>query len=282
MSPKLGPSATLSKNQKLNPRKASRQASGPVHRRSVLFKSNARRARAAWGMLPKYALETLKKLSETHFLDVAAGELQFLDNRWYVTNAGLLQIARRNRCAGIRTAIEKGLSDPVTGRWVFRAIVYKSARSRGFVGYGDADPSNVSSLVHGAEMRVAETRAVNRALRKAYGIGLCSVEELGWSPRPSGPDLSHQDAPPANGNNGHQNGQPRLRDQLCLLIRKHQLDAGLVKTYAADFCGTPALRDATRAQIESFVTHLAEWAARDRDSLLCKLNSYSQTQEVHA
>jgi hypothetical protein len=27
-------------------------------------------------------------------------------------------------------------------------------------------------------MRVAETRAVNRALRKAYGIGLCSVEEL--------------------------------------------------------------------------------------------------------
>ena len=49
----------------------------------------------------------------------------------------------------------------------------------GFVGYGDADPSNVSPLVRGAEMRVAETRAVNRALRKAYGIGLCSVEELG-------------------------------------------------------------------------------------------------------
>ena len=55
-----------------------------------------------------------------------------------------------------------------------------------------------------------------------------------------------------------------------------------MKTYAADFCGTPTLRDATRAQIESFVTHLAEWAARDRDSLLCKLNSYSQTHEVHA
>jgi hypothetical protein len=26
-------------------------------------------------------------------------------------------------------------------------------------------------------MRVAETRAVNRALREAYGIGICSVEE---------------------------------------------------------------------------------------------------------
>ena len=61
----------------------------------------------------------------------------------------------------------------------FKATVYKAVGSSGFVGYGDADPSNVSSLVRGAEMRVAETRAVNRALRKAYGIGLCSVEELG-------------------------------------------------------------------------------------------------------
>jgi mRNA interferase HigB len=32
-------------------------------------------------------------------------------------------------------------------------------------------------------MRMAETRAVDRALRKAYGIGLCSVEELGRAGR---------------------------------------------------------------------------------------------------
>jgi hypothetical protein len=174
------------------------------------------------------------------------GEILYIEGKWYVTHAGLLQIAMRRRCLGIRTALQEKVSDLNACRWVFKATVYKSRRSRGFVGYGDADPSNVSSLVNGAEMRVAETRAVNRALRKAYGIGLCSVEELGWAPRPSGPDRSHQDAPPANGNNGHQNGQPRLRDQLCLLIRKHQLDAGLVKAYAADYCGTPVLRDATK------------------------------------
>lgn len=52
---------------------------------------------------------------------------------------------------------------------------------------GDADPTNTSSLVRGAEMRVAETRAVNQALRKAYGIGICSVEEIGTSPRPTEP-----------------------------------------------------------------------------------------------
>ena len=34
-------------------------------------------------------------------------------------------------------------------------------------------------VVHGAEMRVAETRAVNRALRKAYGMILVFFQNLG-------------------------------------------------------------------------------------------------------
>jgi hypothetical protein len=180
----------------------------------------------------------------------------------------------------MRTAVDKGLSDPASSRWVFRATVYKSPRSRGFVGYGDADPSNVSSLVHGAEMRVAETRAVNRALRKAYGIGLCSVEELGWAPRSNAPVSSEHRKASTNGSNGHHNGQPRLRDRLCLLIRQHHLDAGLVKAYAADYCGTPTLRDASREQVEAFINDLAERAAKDRDGLICQLNSYAKSPEV--
>jgi hypothetical protein len=145
-----------------------------------ISRSNVHLARTTWGDLPKAAISSLRALSEDYALSVAHGDLQLLDGRWYVTHAGLLRIAQRNRCSGMRTAVDKGLSDPASNRWVFKATVYKSPRSRGFVGYGDADPSNVSSLVHGAEMRVAETRAVNRALRKAYGIvptfdctGLC-------------------------------------------------------------------------------------------------------------
>jgi len=263
-------------------KKRARLTRGAIGRNNALFQLNARRARATWGVLSRHALQALKDLSERHSLEVAAGELQFLNNGWYVTHAGLLHIARHNRCAGIRTIIERGLSDPPASRWVFKATVYKSPRSRGFVGYGDADPSNVSSLVHGAEMRVAETRAVNRALRKAYGIGLCSVEELGCSPRPSRPDRSNLHAPTTNGNNGHHNGQPRLRDRLCLLIRQHQLDAGLVKAYAADYCGTPTLRDASRDQVEAFINDLAERAAKDRDGLICQLNSYAKQPEVNS
>jgi len=47
-----------------------------------------------------------------------------------------------------------------------------------------------------------------------------------------------------------------------------------VKSYAVDFCGTKALRDATREQVENFVVHLADWAAKDRNALPCQLNSY--------
>jgi hypothetical protein len=170
--------------------------------------------------------------------------------------------------------------DPESGRWVFKATVYKTRSSKGFSGYGDADPSNVSSLVRGAEMRVAETRAVNRALRKAYGIGLCSVEELGSLSGSFSPAREPKPAvkqPPGNGSN---NGQPRLRDKLCLLIREHNLDSNLVKAYAADFCGTQALRDANREQIEAFISQLSKEAKENRDGLVCKLNSYVQTQEV--
>ena len=49
-------------------------------------------------------------------------------------------------------------------------------------------------LVHGAEMRVAETRAVNHALRKAYGIGICSVEEIGSFAEPV-PSPREKEAP---------------------------------------------------------------------------------------
>ena len=247
--------------------------------KSVLFSSNVRQAHRIWGALSGNARRRLKELSERHFLEVAAGDLQLLDSRWYVTHAGLLRIAHRHSCSGIRTILQKEFCSPAENRWVFKATVYKSSRSKGFVGYGDADPSNVSPVVRGAEMRVAETRAVNRALRKAYGIGLCSVEELSWEQQSYG-SREPEKSPSASNNNGHQNKNPRLRDQLCLLIRQHQLDATLVKAYAADSCGTPNLRDATREQIEAFITNLADWATKDRPALLCKLNSYSRSQEV--
>jgi hypothetical protein len=217
--------------------------------------------------------EQLESLVKEYKFSVKRGDLQILNRRWYVTHTGLVGLAYRKRCRGVHTEAVREFCEPAVSRWTFKAVVYKSRTCKGFVGYGDANPSNVSALVRGAEMRIAETRAINRALRKAYGIGICSVEEIGTIPSP----VEKRPPQPVNGN-GNGAG-PKVRDRLCQLIRQHKLDPELVKAYATDFCGTKTLREATREQVENFVKSLAEWAEKDRNALLCQLNSYLGQKE---
>src|SRR4029077_11694050 len=222
------------------------------------------------------------ELFQKHEISVTTGDVKYLNGGWYVTHSGLLRLAERRHCAGIHSRPVLASSNPATSRWVFRAAVFKTRACRGFVGYGDADPSNVSPLVHGAEMRVAETRAVNRALRKAYGIGICSVEEIGSEARSVEPAKSAKKLPPKSVNGNGWKAEPKLRDRLCQLIRQHQLDPILVKSYAIDFCGTKTLKDANRDQVEKFVNHLADWAAKDKNALVCQLNSSLQPPQAGA
>jgi hypothetical protein len=223
--------------------------------------------------------EQLKLLVGEHGLSLAAGDLLLIDGKLYVSHAGLLRLAKRKRCTGIQTEAIPEFCDPQHSRWVVKATVFKSATSKGFVGYGDADPSNVSALVRGAEMRVAETRAVNRALRKAYGIGLCSAEEIGSF---SGPIEAKNGIASKlqkrSRNNGDLpgNGQPLLRDRLCLLIRQHNLAAAQVRRYAAEFCHVESLRDASRDQIEEFINHLTNLAAQGNNALLEQLEPHAE------
>jgi hypothetical protein len=250
-------------------------------RRDALHLANIRFAKSKWTELTHTAVEELAKLSTEFKLSVVSGDLLLLDGRWYVTHTGLIRLATRRRCSVIHVQPIPDFSDALNRRYVFKATVYKSSHSAGFVGYGDADPSNVSYIVQGAEMRVAETRAVNRALRKAYGIGICSVEEIGSFDRQiDAPPKGAKKLPPACANrNGNGLGGRTVRDQLCQIIRQHELDPNLVKPYATDFCGVKTLRDATREQVENFVQHLADWAEKDRDALLCQLNSYTPAKE---
>jgi hypothetical protein len=244
--------------------------------RRILLAQNMKAARKALG--PTLASRTkvwLETLTREFGFSVKGGDLQIINSNWYVTHTGLLALARRKKCRGIHVEAVESMCDSATNRFVLKATAFPSKNYSGFVGYGDADPSNVSPLVRGAEMRVAETRAVNRALRKAYGIGICSVEEIGSfaEPAPSSRESKKLPPQPVNGKNGNYGG-PKVRDRLCQLIRQHQLDANLVKSYAVDFCGTKTLREASREQVEAFVAHLADWAEKDRNALLCQLNSY--------
>jgi hypothetical protein len=214
----------------------------------------------------------LHKLPRGLDSNVQRGDIIEIRGSAYVTHSGLLRIAHAQKCAGISVSVIRNLSDPGTNKWVCRALAFKTAESRPFMAYGDADPSNVSPEFHGCELRIAETRAVNRALRKAYGIGLCSLEELG-TPLPT----------PTN---GAAQKQPRpapllevvsqipLRDQLRQLIRQHQLDPALVKQYALEHCGVKNLRQATREQVSSFVKLLGERVVTNHEALVTDLQRF--------
>ena len=253
---------------------------------SSLVRENLRLARRLLGhVMDKRLVQSLETLSRDFQFSVRKGELQFLNNAWYVTHTGLVRLARRKKCRGIHVEAVDSLCDSAVSRFVMKATVYPSKDSAGFVGCGDADPSNVSVLVRGAELRIAETRAVNRALRKAYGVGICSVEEMGTVSMPAVASPAPKIPPtPANGNgdnsgkSGSNNGH-KVRDHLCQIIRQHKLDPELVKAYALDFCGTAALKDATREMVEEFVQHLADSAEKDRDALVCHLNGYARRGE---
>ena len=178
------------------------------------IKQEMRVAVRTWGPLPRKCADALSCLITAHSLSIKSGDVACWNGGWYVTHTGLVRLARRRKCRGIQVEVVSALCDSASNRFVLKATVFPCKSSAGFVGYGDADPSNVSPVVRGAEMRVAETRAVNRALRKAYGIGICSVEEIGSSIPSAGEKI-----PPQNANvNGNGSG-PKVRDRLCQIIR---------------------------------------------------------------
>jgi hypothetical protein len=176
-------------------------------RKGIAHSTNLRLARLRWGQdLGRSAIEHLKTLSKDFQFSVASGDLLLLGASWYVTHTGLIRLAARRRCRGIQVQPISEFSDATNARYAFKATVHKSKTCPGFVGFGDANPSNVSFLVHGAEMRIAETRAVNRALRKAYGIGICSVEEIGSPTEPPQSSKESKKLPPqpTNGKPGRE------------------------------------------------------------------------------
>lgn len=94
----------------------------------------------------------------------------------HVTHEGLIDMAHRDGLAltytepvSVPSAEETGAGEPV----VFRAIV---ATRRGvFTAYGDANPND--TMVD-ATIRMAETRALSRALRQAVNIGAATAPEM--------------------------------------------------------------------------------------------------------
>lgn len=102
------------------------------------------------------------------------GQIVNLKGKNYILFAGLLGMAHNNGLESITT--DSIVLNPDKQTAVFIATV-KGTRGE-YTGHGDANPSNVSKMMLPSYIRMAETRAIARALRFYIGMGMTCREEL--------------------------------------------------------------------------------------------------------
>lgn len=102
-------------------------------------------------------------LSDKHVINIRGKE--------FVTHEGLLDVAHKKGLKSIQTEMVDYENK------VFKATVVMKDDST-FSAYGDASKDNVNENIRLHILRMAETRAINRALRLATNVGMCSTEEL--------------------------------------------------------------------------------------------------------
>ncbi len=84
-------------------------------RKRVGYRHNLALAKRLWsGQINREQQHSLKSLSENYGLSIAAGDLQLLENRWYVTHSGLLRLAQRRGCSGIAVNLMAEICDPAS------------------------------------------------------------------------------------------------------------------------------------------------------------------------
>jgi len=58
-----------------------------------LLRLNLKLSKRTWGPLPRTTLCRLAELTRAYGFSVASGEIQLLDGNWYITHAGLIDLA---------------------------------------------------------------------------------------------------------------------------------------------------------------------------------------------
>ncbi len=108
--------------------------------------------------------------------------IQNIQGREFVKFEGLLDLSHRNGLTDVQTDLVQIPAEDNGHVAIIRARVQVERGT--FTGIGDASKGNVNPKIAPHIIRMAETRAVARALRLACNIGMCSVEELGGDAEP--------------------------------------------------------------------------------------------------
>lgn len=132
----------------------------------------------------------LQKMSFMAELGLVGG-ITMLHGREYINAEGLQYLAKKQGVRAQRVEVLEFASDPGAKSWAVKATVIDKDGNE-FSDIGDAAPNNVGPAIKNATLRMACTRATNRALRKVLvgpGVAMTSAEELPAAGDSSDPDL---------------------------------------------------------------------------------------------
>jgi hypothetical protein len=106
-----------------------------------------------------------------------------LQGKDFVTYNGLIDLAHQIGISKIETELIQIPGADNNNQCIFKATVTSEA-GEVYVGFGDADPTNVNRMIGKHLIRMAETRAKARALRDMTNVGMTAFEELGGEDEP--------------------------------------------------------------------------------------------------
>jgi hypothetical protein len=106
------------------------------------------------------------------------GHVITLNGKEYITHIGLLDLAHKAapQLSWSTDPIHEW-SDPSKDKYAVKARVW-DGEGREFTGIGDANPQNLNGMIRAAAPRMAETRALNRALRALVNHGATTADEM--------------------------------------------------------------------------------------------------------
>lgn len=133
-----------------------------------------------------------------------------LQGKKYVLFDGLLALAHEDGVEEMDADILMGPSEKNNHSWIIKAKVKTSKGT--FYGIGDANPENVNRNIGKHIIRMAETRATARALRKAVNVGMTAVEELGGDDAPPAQPARSQGSQGQAQRGGAKGSTPRSKD----------------------------------------------------------------------
>jgi hypothetical protein len=157
--------------------------------RELLKQESRDIAKALWaGKLTPNEQAAVNNICKLYNLDPLQKQIIVLGGNFYVTKSGILSIAHQdvNPPEGIElipaTKQEREDAHVPDDSHYWKAVIYKQSMAKSFNEFGEANAANVKLNIKDwrSISDMAKTRAVNRALRNAYRIGLTSLEEMGY------------------------------------------------------------------------------------------------------